>query len=801
MADTQFIIKSDSPVNDDLMFWSVVGQESLSRPAIYELTVLSANEKIDAKDILGRAFDVVFEFLDADGAKHERHCQGHAVRFMRKGSVGRYFEYRFTLRSWFWLLTKRSNSRILQDKPVLDLLDAVFEDSPIKRFKKIKTDKVIGTHDARRYSVQHQESDYQYLSRLLEDEGVYYWFDAHDAPGTMHLSDASDVAHEKLPVTDTLSYVSTGASEARFNEISLWVDSRRLDTGSFASRDSDFKAIRKKLSADKGDPDVHELADFEAFEFPGGYFREADTEDAAKVRTEELVARRRLNWAITRWPDVATGMNFSFKGHPAGGADGDYLIASCAFVVTHPGYESMSESDSQVERQGQVLLDLLREDPINVHWIEALQDIVRASPELSQPVRGNGVFLLTVLPAETLFRPPRLTPRVTMPGPQSAIVVGPKGEEIHADDFGRVKVHFHWDRYDESNEKSTCWVRVSQPWAGKGWGGYFIPRIGQEVIVDFLNGEPDRPIIVGRVYNDDQPKPFDSHTQSGFRTRSTPKGSAANCNEFRFDDKKGSEQVYLHAEKNQDISVENDETHTVGHDRTKTIDHDETTHVKHDRTETVDNNETITIGVNRTEKVGSNEDITIGVNRTEKVGANETITIGANRSISVGASETATVALQRTHSVGVNETISVGAAQEITVGAAQAVTVGANQTVNVGANQSTSVGGNQSVDVGGDQSVNIGGKHATTIGSDETRSVGAGRTTDVANDEALTVGKTFTLEAADSISLVTGDASITMKKDGTVVIKGKDITLDGSGKINVKASSDVVVKGSKVGIN
>ncbi|CAN7215522.1 type VI secretion system tip protein TssI/VgrG [Variovorax sp. LjRoot84] len=694
MADTQFIIKSDSPVNDDLMFWSVVGQESLSRPAAYELTVLSANEKIDAKDILGRAFDVVFEFLDADGAKHERHCQGHAVRFMRKGSVGRYFEYRFTLRSWFWLLTKRSNSRILQDKPVLDLLDAVFEDSPIKRFKKIKTDKVIGTHDARRYSVQHQESDYQYLSRLLEDEGVYYWFDAHDAPGTMHLADASDVAHKKLPVTDTLNYVAPGASEARFNEISLWVDSRRLDTGSFASRDSDFKAIRKKLSADKGDPDVHELADFEAFEFPGGYLREADTEDAAKVRTEELVARRRLNWAITRWPDVAAGMNFSFKGHPAGGADGDYLIASCAFVVTHPGYESMSESESQVDRQGQLLLELLREDPINANWIEALQDIVRGTPELHQPVRGNGVFLLTVLPAETLFRPPRLTPRVTMPGPQSAIVVGPKGEEIHADDFGRVKVHFHWDRYDESDEKSTCWVRVSQPWAGKGWGGYFIPRIGQEVIVDFLNGDPDRPIIVGRVYNDDQPKPFDSHTQSGFRTRSTPKGSASNCNELRFEDKKGSEQVFLHAEKNQDIEVESDETHWVGHDRKKTVDNDETNHIKNNRTETVGVDEKIDIGANRTETVGANEDITIASNRTESVGASETVSIGAARDHTIGADDTKTVGASESVTIGASRTDTVGGSMTQTIGGSLSQTVaGGITTTTAGAYTITATGG------------------------------------------------------------------------------------------------------------
>ncbi|MDM0117234.1 type VI secretion system tip protein TssI/VgrG [Variovorax sp. J22R133] len=814
MAELQFIIKSDSPVNDDLKFWTLVGHESLSRPSTYELSVLSTNDKIDPKDILGRAFDVVIEFLDADGAKHERHCQGHAVRFMRRGSVGRYFEYRFTLRSWFWLLTKRSNSRIIQDKAVLDILDAVFEDSAIKRFKKIKSDKVIGTHTPLRYSVQHQESDFNYLSRVLEDEGVYYWFDAHDAPGTMYLADASDVAHKKLPVTSTLNYVTFGSTEARYNEIDHWIDSRRLGTGKFASLDSDFKAVKKKLSADKGDPDMHELSDLEAFEYPGGYLRADDTEDAAKVRMEELAARRRVNWATTHWPDVAAGMNFTFHGHPMGDPDTDYLCAACSFVVTHPGYESMGQNEGNVQRNGRVLLELMDEDPINADWLEALHDIVRGTPDLIAPMRGNSAFLLTALPADTPFRPPRVTPRVTMPGPQSAIVVGPAGEEIHADDFGRVKVHFHWDRYDKSDEKSTCWVRVSQPWAGKGWGGYFIPRIGQEVIVDFLNGDPNRPIIIGRVYNDDQPKPFAAHTQSGFRTRSTPGGSAANCNEFRFEDKKGSEQVYLHAEKNQDIEVENDETHWVGHDRTKTIDHDETSHIKHDRTETVDNNETITvhgartetvdkdetitIHKNRTEKVDVNEDITIGVNRTEKVGSNESITIGSNRTITVGANETATVAVQRTHTVGANETITVGAAQEITVGAAQAVTVGAAQTVSVGADQTTSVGANQSTTVATDRTISAGGNLSTTVSKDETRNVTGGRTTSIGKDDALTVGKNLKISAADSISIVTGDASITMKKDGTITIKGKDITIDASGKINQKASSDIVMKGSKI---
>ncbi|MDQ0074391.1 type VI secretion system secreted protein VgrG [Variovorax boronicumulans] len=789
MADHEFRIESDSPANGELMFWRIVGHEALARPSTYELTVLSKNRALDAKDILGRAFDVVIEFQDKDGGVHQRHCQGHAVRFERTGHVGRNFEYRIGLRSWFWLLCKRINSRILQDKKVLEVLDAVFEDSPIKRFKKTQTSNVIGTHNPRRYCVQHQESDYQFLSRLLEDEGIYYWFDAHDAPGTMHLSDASDIAHNKLPVEGTLRHVASDTTEARHNEISRWVSARQFDTGTYASQDSNFKSIKKKLEAAGGAPDKHELAEFEAFEFAGGYFSGGDADDKGKLRGEEIVARRQRHWALTTWPDVTAGRSFSFEGDPDGARDGDYVIAACTFAASHPGYEGIPHSTPRMPIE-QALREALDDDAVNAEARPALEALIASAPALRTDPQGTSAFLITALPIDVPFRPPRLTPRVVMPGPQSAIVVGPAGEEIHADDFGRVKVHFHWDRYDKSNEKSTCWVRVSQPWAGKGWGGYFIPRIGQEVIVDFLNGDPDRPIIVGRVYNDDQPIPFGSHTQSGFRTRSTPKGSASNCNEFRFEDKKGSEQVYLHAEKNQDIEVENDETHWVGHDRTKTIDHDETTHVKHDRTETVDNNETITVHGQRTETVDKNETITVHMNRTETVDLNETISIGQNRSITVGASETATVALQRTHTVGINETITVGAAQEITVGAMQAVTVGASQTINVGANQSSSIGANRSVDVGAALSTNVG--------ADESRSVSGGRSSSVGKDDALSVGKNLVISAGDSISITTGSASITMKKDGTIVIKGKDITIDASGKINAKASSDIVMKGSKI---
>ena len=329
MPDEIFHIKSDSPAVDDLMFWSIAGHEALSRPSYYELTVLSKNGSVNPSDILGHAFDVVLDFTDQSDGQHQRHCQGHAVRLIRINQRGRYYEYRITLRSWFWLLTKRRNSRILQDKTVVEVLNAVFDDSPIQRFKKLKTDHVIGKHPSRRYCVQHQESDYDFLSRLLEEEGIYYWFDSHDAPGTMYLSDASDVAHDKLPVTETLEFVRGGSGEMRFGEITRWVSARGFDTGKTASRDSNFKTIKKKLLTERDVADDHELAEFEDFSFPGGYFNDSDADSVGKVRGEELQTRRDRHWALTGWTDVSVGRTFKLDGPESDVPKGDYVIAGC----------------------------------------------------------------------------------------------------------------------------------------------------------------------------------------------------------------------------------------------------------------------------------------------------------------------------------------------------------------------------------------------------------------------------------------------------------------------------------------
>jgi type VI secretion system secreted protein VgrG len=284
-----------------------------------------------------------------------------------------------------------------------------------------------------------------------------------------------------------------------------------------------------------------------------------------------------------------------------------------------------------------------------------------------------------------------------MQGPQSATVVGPEGEEIYVDSEGRIKVQFHWDREGKDDENSSCYIRVMQPWAGSGWGTSFIPRIDMEVVVDFFDGDPDRPIVTGAVYNGDNKPPFDSKTQSGIRTRSSKEGSAGTSNEFRFDDNKGSEQIYFHAEKDMDTEVENNETLTVDNDRTKIIKHDENSTINNDRNKTVDNNQ------------------------SESIGANKTIEVGENHTESIGK----------------------------------------------------------------DKSIDVGGNHTELVDGDMSLKVGKSLSEDIGTD--------LTVESGDQIVLQTGSASITMKKNGDITIKGNNI--------NIKGSGNVVIKGSNVSTN
>ncbi len=718
-------------------------REQLSQPFEYQLELLSEDPDIDFTQLIGQACCVEIEVLGGT----RRAFNGLVTRFELAGRLGRFYRFEAVLHPWLWVLSQTHDCRIFQELTTLEIVKEVFHTHSIS----VVEDRTTGQYERWDYCVQYRESDLDFVSRLLEHEGIYYFFEHTAGQHTLVLAD-DETAHAAVPNYEKIAFVEVSGDERTDREaIRTWRVSEEMRTGKVALTDYNFEKPSVSLLTQRSSPRSHRQADHEVFDYPGGFLSSPHGEHFVQARLDETQSR----YCLAHGRTDARGLQ-------------------CAALFELTGFDRADQNRRYLVTRTEI--EVLQNDP--------------------QSVLSSGASLtceFEAIAAEEPFRPPRRTPKSLVKGPQTAVVVGPDGEEIFTDKYGRVKVQFHWDRYGKHDAGSSCWIRVSQAWAGKNYGFMAVPRIGQEVIVDFLEGDPDRPIITGRVYNAEQMPPWAlpaNATQTGLLTRSSKKGSAANANELRFEDRKGAEQVYLHAEKNQDIEVENDETHWVGHDRTKTIDNDETVYVKHDRTETVDNNESITIGNNRQEQVGVDETVQIGSNRTKKVGANDKLRVDANQVYDIGANQT--------ESVGAHRKTQIAATDKLSVGATQDVQVASDQTFKVGASQTTEVAASQKITIGSDQAVKIGANHSTEVAGDEVRKIGKGRSTDVGKDDSHSVGKNLTIDAGDSVTITTGSASITMKKDGTIIIKGKDITIEGSGQITAKASKNVVVKGSKV---
>jgi type VI secretion system secreted protein VgrG len=699
-------IESSSPASDKIKgFVQIMGHEALSMPSVYELTFISDSDDIRKKDILGHFFEVIITFEDDKGNKHKRHCHGHAVklRFNSEEKIEKYFIYRVSLVSWFGLLVQRVNSRIEQDMTVKEIFDLLIEEPPINQIKKVaqKLD-INGKHDKRRYCVQFAESDYHYLARLLEDEGIYYWFDSHDEPGAMHLSDDSVSAHKPLPVHSKLRYQAVRNGDSRFNEIIEWEGASQFSAGSYSSNDSNFKEVRNNMQGTELVPNELELGDFEQFEFPGDHFDHLKASDKRKLRAERLAAERERHWAVTNWADVAVGRTFNFEGHQDAIKGKPYLIASCTLYISdpNPGGVSVPASGASVPIS-QLLGEFLQQHGFHREFLKDIRNFLLGAQALGPADRGSSAFVLSVLPpqveqAAIPFRPHFELKKPTMPGPQTAIVVGPEGKELHVDDMGRVKVQFHWDRKWHLNEKATAWIRVSQPWAGQNWGAYFIPRIGQEVIVDFLNGDPDRPIIVGRVYNDHQPIPYKSPTQSGIKTRSTPGGNSSNYNEIMFEDKMGEEKLNIHAELNMSRTVENDDTSSVGNDQKDSV--------KRDREAIVGRNEKNTVAEIQTNIVGLSQSNAIGS------GGQTTHVAGPQQSF-FHAGQTTCVKGDQKLIVTTKQDNAIGSTMNTVVGADCTTGIVGDQTTNVGGNSKLVVTSNTEIRSGGTRKEITSGKH------------------------------------------------------------------------------------------
>jgi type VI secretion system secreted protein VgrG len=736
-------IAIDTPLGKDvLLLRGFSGTEGISQIFRFDLDLLSEKDSLKFQDLVGKS--VTVHVNTADGGK--RHFNGFLSGLSQGPQERRLTAYQGQMVPWLWFLTRTADCRIFQNQKVPDIIQKIFTDLKFHDFKL----RLFGTYTPRDYCVQYRETDFNFVSRLMEEEGISYFFDHTDGKHVLVLADDPS-AHKPCPgqPTAVYSYYGTGATYQE-DLVTEWHYHEEFRPGAWAQTDYNFETPSTSLAVT-----VNGRNPYEIYEYPGEHNVRVLGDRLAKIRLEEQTVPTVVSRGTSMCRNFRSGFQFTLQNHYRSDLNQKYLITGVRHTANSSGSYEVGASGGD--------------------------DITYRNS-------------FECIPATTTFRPPRVTPTPFVQGCQTAVVVGPGGEEIYTDKYGRVKVQFHWDREGKKNENSSCWIRVSQPWAGQGWGAIAIPRIGQEVVVDFLEGDPDQPIITGRVYNAEQMPPFGmpgGAVVSGVKSNSTKGGGG--YNEISLNDTKGTELINIHAQ----------------YDQQKKIEHDERVNVGHDRTEQVGNNETITIGNNRTEKVGVNETITIGSNRTENVGSNETISIGSNRTETVGANESITVALTRTRNVGVNEMVNVGAAQEITIGGLQALTVGAmraksvgaSETANIGTNQTVTVGANQSVTIGSNQTISVGSNLSENIGGDYSESVSGNRGANVAKSDSLTVGKSLTIEVADQIMIKTGDSSILMKKDGTITIQGKDLTLKGSGKIKGEASGEMTMKGSKIGQN
>jgi type VI secretion system secreted protein VgrG len=679
-----------TPLGDDvLLFHRMTATEALGHLFQYDLDLLSKDPNIKFEDLLGQSVTVSLE-LPQDKT---RYFNGFVSRFSLSGSLGDLSAYTATVRPWLWFLTRTADCRIFQEMTVPDIIKQVFRDQGFTDFEEA----LSGSYRKWTYCVQYRETDFNFVSRLMEQEGIYYYFKHEKNKHQLVLADSVS-SHEAFPGYEKLPFFPPDEHLRREeHHIYEWTVSQEVQPGIYALDDYDFERPKASLQVKATIQRGHARARMEIFDYPGEYTQTGDGETYVRARIEELQAEYEQVQGQSNARGLSVGSLFQLIDYPRQDQNREYLVVSATHELESDAYTSGSAAEGE--------------------------DVYACS--------------FTALDSKQPYRQPRTTPKPMVQGPQTAIVVGPSGEEIYTDKYGRVKIQFHWDRYGKNDENSSCWVRVAHVWAGTKWGGIQLPRIGQEVIVEFLEGDPDRPLITGRVYNNDNMPPYDlpaNATQSGIKSRSSKGGSADNFNEIRFEDKKGAELVYIHAEKDESIVVENDKDQSVGHD--------ESLSVGNDRRKSVEKNQS--------ESIGENKSISVGKNHSESIGENATIDVGKNESVSVGE----------------NLTLSVGK----------------NSSETIGEKLSRSVGKDMSSDIGNNLSQNVAKKSTTQVG----------------DDMALGIGKKLNVQAADQINifsdkqilLKSGSASITLKKNGDITIKGK--------KINIKGSGDVTIKGSKI---
>ncbi|HHK8999326.1 TPA: type VI secretion system Vgr family protein [Escherichia coli] len=559
-SGTHNVTLSGSAVPDGmLLFASLGGTETvgelftysikLKTPDILNLGYVSPAANLQLKPMVGKDLCVNIE-LDGGG---KRYISGLVTAARVAGHQGRSVVYELRLEPWLKILTHTSDYKAFQNKNVVEILDEVLDEYPWPVEKRL-----VENYPTRAWQVQYGETDFDFVQRLMQEWGIYWWFEHSENSHTLVLADAINV-HKACADSPLVCYYQKGLKlDKEF--IHTITANESLRSGQWVLNDFDFMKPRSLLKSTVANPRETGLAEYEHYEWPGDYFTKSEGEMLTRIRMEEQRSPGSRVQGSGNIRTLMTGFTFTLENYPTAEVNREYLLVQTTLFIQDNAQHSGQEQ----------------------HFSYS------TSFELH--------------PTSEVYRPQRTLSKPHTKGPQSAIVTGPVGQEIWTDKYGRVKVQFGWDRYGKNDENSSCWVRVSYPWAGKGFGGIQIPRIGQEVLVDFKNGDPDLPIIVGRTYNQDTMPPWGlpgAATQSGFYSH-TIGGGPTNANALRFEDKTGGEEIWLHAEKDQRIEVNNNESHWVGNNRLKVIDKTETAIIGEERSLTVQMDDTSLAGQNKT---------------------------------------------------------------------------------------------------------------------------------------------------------------------------------------------------------
>ncbi|MGH8434364.1 MAG: type VI secretion system Vgr family protein [Pseudomonas sp.] len=551
-----------------LLIKSFTGHEAVSQPYLFELDLASEKDDIKAKDMLRTAASVSVKLHNGE----TRVFHGLIRRFTQHATKGDLTFYRAEVVPWFWFLSISRNCKIFQNLTVVEIVEKIFKDLGYADYEI----RCTRSYNKREYCVQYRETNLDFVSRLLEEEGIFYFFKHEASKHTMVLADNNSSVALCPGVPEARIAEEVPANEDVILDMS---HEHSVHLGKVTLAEYDYlQPSLNLLSQIEGEgPD-------EAYDNRSVLYTERDHGvQFARLRLEAEEATQ-LVVRGTGTCKFQSGFRFNLKDHYRADLNQAYMILEVRHSASGQEYRSTAASDFSYEST------------------------------------------FVAMPHSIPFRPRRTTEKPVLNGSQTALVVGKKGEEIWVDKHGRVKVQFHWDRDGKKDEKSSCWVRVASLWAGKAWGAVHIPRIGQEVVVDFLEGDPDRPLIVGSVYNAEQVPPYtlpDNGTQSGLKSRSSKGGGTENFNEIRIEDKKGSELIFIYAEKDQTIEVEKDEKITIGQDRTEEVKRDEKITIQGKRVEEVKGTEEVTITGKRTTTLKNKDELTIDQGRTTKVKAGD----------------------------------------------------------------------------------------------------------------------------------------------------------------------------------